>query len=676
MRKLFLPSLVAALLSISCSDDSSNPGVLDVPGEEGSSKPALLSNVVSGSVEAESFGNARVDLIELSESLSPTGNAATGFLDSTGGFSAIVESFTSPYVEVVVSGSAVLPCTGDTYESKMSVVVDLTKESFVSVNLFSFFASERAKALVKGEKMEFAKAWEQAEKDVAKWFAISNDSASLKSLRFDGEGSSPELHYFSLLFERFALEVLNGKYTEVRESMAKLFAKGGDLSKDSLFYALGAAALSYDMKFPKSSWCHTKENLNVDNTEAMSYFHVLWTTLMGKKACSESLKGESFLIDNPVSGGGKIPLIYGTKTFYLCDGTAWQYDGLDVIKAKYDGAEGLIDGEVVEQKYVYDKESGWRYATPKEISWMQGCVSSNEGVVRYPDICRNGSWVELPSDSLDVMGVDCSEEGKTFEGKYTGREYVCVSGKPLRLSEMDKKVGDYCTEERRGDTAYVGVTPFICRDTWEYIMPDSLDEWLKDSRDDNRYLIVRMGAYRWMGANLRYADTVATPNLAGNIWSKSGNPCDGTFPPFYSWTAAMDLPDDVDPDTVKFTLPHRGVCPEGWHMPSKADWDSLFAFAEKFGPAGKMAHSLMGGYTWALYEQVLNTFGFNIPASGRREADGTFKNEERYAYYWFVTQEESKLQYYYLWNSKEEAFVGKSSTPDLGFPVRCVEDVK
>ena len=73
---------------------------------------------------------------------------------------------------------------------------------------------------------------------------------------------------------------------------------------------------------------------------------------------------------------------------------------------------------------------------------------------------------------------------------------------------------------------------------------------------------------------------------------------------------------------------------------------------------------------------MLNTFGFKIPAAGRREADGTFKNEERYAYYWFVTQEESKLQYYYLWNSKEEAFVGKSSTPDLGFPVRCVEDVK
>ena len=676
MRKFLLPSLVAAMLSVSCSDDSSNPGTLDVPGEEDSSRPAQMSTVVFGSVEAESFGNARVDVIELSESLSPTGNAATGLLDSAGGFSSIVESFTSPYVEVVVSGKAVLPCTGDTYESKISVVVDLTKDSSVSVNLFSYFASERAKALVKGEKMEFAKAWEQAEKDVAKWFAISNDDVSIKSLRFDGEGSSLELHYFTLLFERAVLEILNGKYSEMRETMAKLFAKGGDLNKDSLFYTLGAAALSYDMKFPTSSWCHTKENMSVDNTEAMSYFHVLWPSLMGGQSCSESLKGETFLINNPVNGGGKIPLINRTATFYLCDGETWQHDGLDVIKAKYNGAEGLIDGEVVEQKYVYDKESGWRYATPKEISWMQGCVSSNEGVVRYPDICRDGGWVELPSDSLDVMGVDCSEEGKVFEGEYTGREFVCVSGKPMRLSEMDKKVGDFCTEERRGDTAYVGVTPFICKDTWEYVMPDSLDEWLKDSRDGNSYLIVRMGAYRWMGANLRYADTVASPNLAGNIWSSSGKPCDGTFPPYYSWTAAMDLPDDTDPATVEFTLPHRGVCPEGWHMPSKADWDSLFAFAEKFGPPGKMAYSLMGGYSWAGYEKVLNTFGFDIPASGRRELNGDFKNDGRGAYFWFVSQEEKKLQYYYLWNSEAEALIGKSSGPDLGLNVRCVEDVE
>lgn len=231
---------------------------------------------------------------------------------------------------------------------------------------------------------------------------------------------------------------------------------------------------------------------------------------------------------------------------------------------------------------------------------------------------------------------------------------------------MDEKIGRYCTKKNLGDTAYVGVTPFLCRDSWEYIMPDSLDEWLKDSRDGNRYPIVRMGAYRWMGANLKYADSVASPNLAGNFWSGA----------LYSWTAAMDLPDDTDPATYEFTLPHRGICPEGWHMPTKAEWDSLFAFAEKFGPAGKMAHSLMGGYSWSMYEKVLNTFGFDIPASGRRELDGTFKGDGTHAYFWFVSEEENKLQYYYLWNSKETAFVGKSSGPDLGLNVRCVEDVE
>jgi uncharacterized protein (TIGR02145 family) len=141
----------------------------------------------------------------------------------------------------------------------------------------------------------------------------------------------------------------------------------------------------------------------------------------------------------------------------------------------------------------------------------------------------------------------------------------------------------------------------------------------------------------------------------------------------------MDLPEGTDPATYEFTLPHRGICPEGWHMPTKAEWDSLFAFAKEFGPQGKLAHSLMGGISWGVVSDAmkpLDTFGFNVVATGRRELDGAYKNDASHAYFWFVTQEEGKYQYYYLWNSKDDVYVGKSAGPDLGLSVRCVEDAK
>lgn len=671
----FVPILIAAILSVSCSDDSSNSGPLDVPGED-ISKPANLVTVISGTVEGEYYREARVDLIELSETLSPTGRAVSGGIDTMGRYSVIIDSFTSPYAELTVSGKAELPCVAEKYETKISVVVDLAKESSASLNLFSYFASERAKALVKEEKLDFAKAWTQAENEVFKWFAFSSDKVPLKSLHFDGDSSSPELHSISLLFERFSLEILHKGYVETREAMAKTFAKGGDLSKDSAFYTLGAAAFSYDEKIPKGSWCATGEKLSVDNTTAMSYFHVLWPLLMGLNACTDSLKGESFWMENPENAKGNVPLIYGTKDFYLCDGKEWISEGLDVAQAKYGNAE---DAAMEEGKYVYDKESGWRYATQNEIRMTQSCVTSKEGQIINLSICKNGDWIELPEDSVDVMGVDCSEDGKTFKGKATRRDFVCMAGKAYVVTDMDKKVGDYCNASTRGDTAYVGYSPFICKDTWEYVSPDSLDEWMKDSRDGQKYPIVAMGRNRWMATNLRYTDSLTTPNIAGNIWCYDdyAPACSGKIGPFYSWTAMMDLPGETNPDSAVFDLPHRGICPEGWHVPSKAEWDSLFAFAEKFGPEGKLAHSLMGSTSWSIAsKQPLNTFGFDVRPSGRHEPDGTYKNDATHAYFWFVTQEEKREQYYYFWNSKDEIYSGKSSSLDLGLNVRCVEDEK
>ena len=59
MKKFLLPSLLVALLSISCSDESSTPGSLDFPEElepskdapKDSSKEGALVTILAGSVQ-------------------------------------------------------------------------------------------------------------------------------------------------------------------------------------------------------------------------------------------------------------------------------------------------------------------------------------------------------------------------------------------------------------------------------------------------------------------------------------------------------------------------------------------------------------------------------------------------------------------------------------------------
>ena len=175
MKKYLLPSLLVALLSLSCSDESSTPGSLDFPEELEPSKDApkegALVTILAGKVQGESLKEASAVLFELDKNLVQTGTAMMGMLDSKDHYSVSTTGFTSPYAELIVSGKSVQPCSGKEVDSKISVIVDLSKDSTVSLNLFSVFFSERLKELVKNSNMEISKAWEQAEKEVRTLFA-------------------------------------------------------------------------------------------------------------------------------------------------------------------------------------------------------------------------------------------------------------------------------------------------------------------------------------------------------------------------------------------------------------------------------------------------------------------------------------------------------------------------
>ena len=105
MRKFFWPSLIAAMLSISCSDDSSNPGTLDVPEELDPSKETpkggVSATTLVGSVQGESFKNGTAVLFELDEKLVQTGTAVMGVPDTMSRYSVSTAEFTSPYAELV-----------------------------------------------------------------------------------------------------------------------------------------------------------------------------------------------------------------------------------------------------------------------------------------------------------------------------------------------------------------------------------------------------------------------------------------------------------------------------------------------------------------------------------------------------------------------------------------------
>ena len=221
-----------------------------------------------------------------------------------------------------------------------------------------------------------------------------------------------------------------------------------------------------------------------------------------------------------------------------------------------------------------------------------------------------------------------------------------------------------------------------------YFNPDIDYGEVTDERDGKVYRTVKIGEQTWMAENLNYADSVTTPSLKkGKSWcynNKVKN-CD-VAGRHYTWAAAMDsmkLATDADnPQDCGYgkecglasagsaTLV-QGICPRGWHLPSKAEWETLFTAVGGQSTAGKVLKSQTGWYGSA---NGTNAFGFSALPAGNRFNDGSFYSDGNYAYFWSPTEYNSYFAYYIpLHYSYDNAYL-RTNDKYLGFSVRCVKD--
>ncbi|MBR5983081.1 MAG: fibronectin type III domain-containing protein [Bacteroidales bacterium] len=97
-----------------------------------------------------------------------------------------------------------------------------------------------------------------------------------------------------------------------------------------------------------------------------------------------------------------------------------------------------------------------------------------------------------------------------------------------------------------------------------------------DDRDNNEYYTIQIGDQTWMAENLKYVGNLETsgdgsytePYLYYPDWDEENV---STYGYQYNWVAAMNGEEssDKNPSGV------QGICPEGWHLPSYAEWTQL-----------------------------------------------------------------------------------------------------
>jgi uncharacterized protein (TIGR02145 family) len=168
---------------------------------------------------------------------------------------------------------------------------------------------------------------------------------------------------------------------------------------------------------------------------------------------------------------------------------------------------------------------------------------------------------------------------------------------------------------------------------------------LADKRDGNVYKTITFEGITWMAENLRYKPKEGSSSFDNNSNNNSG------YGVLYDWKTAIN------------------VCPEGWHLPSGAEFRTLANHFEKNEDWGKIAS---------------DPSSFGVQLGGMQDYEGTFSEMDESCYFWTSTEYDgNNSEYFSYMIMNEKPVIDISRKEDIAdihgteksnkYSVRCVK---
>ena len=238
-----------------------------------------------------------------------------------------------------------------------------------------------------------------------------------------------------------------------------------------------------------------------------------------------------------------------------------------------------------------------------------------------------------------------------------------------------------------------------CSDDNDDVLPPGDDTPVKVyDIDGNEYKTVIIGDQVWMAENLRVtrynneddiptglsnAEWQNTTSGAYAIYNNDDNMLQA-YGKLYNWYAVHDS---------------RGLCPEGWSVPSDGDWTVLANYVVRQGFPNEWDHPNGAGNALKSCRQVghpdggdcdtsehprwnshgthsgFDEFGFSALPGGRRWSDGSFDFVGDLGHYWSATEGSGTN----AWNRNMKSNYGNLNRGSYrkahGFSIRCLRDI-
>ena len=198
--------------------------------------------------------------------------------------------------------------------------------------------------------------------------------------------------------------------------------------------------------------------------------------------------------------------------------------------------------------------------------------------------------------------------------------------------------------------------------------------------DNITYNTVKIGQQCWMKENLRvrhYADGTELTALVPNNTPAT----ESTYGLLYNWNTVMHgtASSGSNPSYV------QGICPNGWHVPSQAEWEQLRDYLRGqtvyrcSGNTDYIAKTLVSKTGWANYNSgccvgwemnTNNTTGFSAMPAGWVETNGTTYRDFGYGTKFWSATNSFRTQ---LWYS-DASFNFTTENTGNYYSVRCVKN--
>ena len=580
-----------------------------------SEKVAISLDSLAGYSQKGPFlKGSTVYLYELSDgrTLKQTnGNFTSIITRDDGRYKFTARDLASQYAMVVVDGNYRNEVTGKPSNAsiRLRALTDMRKRSNVNVNLLTHLEFDRVYYLVTREHKTVKQAKKQAQAEIFNAFHIDTASVSGSAEDLDVFGKTDAdaaLLAISIMLQGDGSETdLSVLLTEIANDM-ETDGKWDGPGSDSIRAALADSALSKDEQGMFAIYRSNVRGWGLSTTVPYfeKYIRKFASIENGLSVCGDK--------NNPV---GTVKRVSNpkSKTYYAEEYTDTSSAGEKIrfICVDADSAKWRVAYDIEKDRY------NWNPKNDKDGSLLVGQVSGRK-MVWDADTLRYANDEELKWNRgcvYDIHGASVM-----FDGQYS--YYKCsANGWEYDFENLN-----------RGTLTYKGQT----------------------------YKTVGIKTQMWMAENLNY-------EVEGQSYCYNNEPdsC-AKYGRLYTWAAAVGKSEEECGlgKTCNLTGTVQGICPEGWHLPSKSEWETLYSAMD----SSAYAMQSKGFEKWP---NSTDAYGFSALPAGFRNVS-IFDNVGFQAQFWSATKN-NVCTNAYAWSLR-----GGSADFDcnnyFGYSVRCLKD--